>query len=40
MKSQNNEEFYRSNSSYVLDGTQDKYIIYEKVKEILDKVRA
>lgn len=40
VKSQNNEEFYRSNSSYVLDGTQDKYIIYEKVKEILDKVRA
>lgn len=40
VKSQNNEEFYRSNSSYVLDGTQDKYIIYEKIKEILDKVRA
>ena len=40
VKSQNNEEYYRSNSSYVLDGTQDKYIIYEKVKEILDKVRA
>lgn len=38
MASQNNKDFYRANSSYVLDGSTDKESLLKEATELIDKV--